>query len=101
VIQPAKATDDPRQIGPVYVIFLGVKAWQVEEAARTRNMEPMVGAETFVVPLQNGVEAPSQLAALAPGKIRNIGASLSNSENSTANSANEQKYCVRYFRKLV
>jgi 2-dehydropantoate 2-reductase len=90
VIQPAKATDDPTQVGPVDVIFLGVKAWQVEEAAR--NMGPMVGPETFVVPLQNGVEAPSQLTALlgvehvlgglcstfswivAPGRIRNIGA---------------------------
>jgi len=89
VIQPAKATDDPTQVGPVDVILLGVKAWQVEEVAR--NMEPMVGPETVVVPLQNGVEAPSQLAALlgaehvlgglcgtfswieAPGKIRNIG----------------------------
>jgi 2-dehydropantoate 2-reductase len=90
VIQPAKATDDPARVGQVDVIFLGVKAWQVEEAAR--NMGPMVGPETFVVPLQNGVEAPSQLAAelgaeqvlgglcgtfswiAAPGKIRNIGA---------------------------
>jgi 2-dehydropantoate 2-reductase len=90
VIQPAKATDDPTQVGPVEVIFLGVKAWQVEEAAR--NIRPMVGPETIVVPLQNGVEAPSQLAALlgaehalgglcgtfswivAPGRIRNIGA---------------------------
>ncbi len=34
----------------------GVKV-QVEEAAK--NMRPMVGLETFVVPLQNGVEAPS------------------------------------------
>jgi hypothetical protein len=55
VVQPAKATDDPMQVGPVDVIFLGVKAWQVEEAAR--NMQPMVGPQTLVVPLQNGVEA--------------------------------------------
>jgi 2-dehydropantoate 2-reductase len=41
VIQPAKATDDPRQIAPVDVILVGVKAWQVEEAAR--DMRPMVG----------------------------------------------------------
>jgi len=91
VIQPAKATDDPTQVDPVDVIFVGVKAWQVEEAAR--DMRPMVGPETVVVPLQNGVEAPSQLAAVlgaervlgglcgtfswvaAPGRIRNIGAS--------------------------
>jgi 2-dehydropantoate 2-reductase len=90
VIQPAKASDDPSQVGSVDVVLLGVKAWQVEEAAR--NMRPMIGPETFVVPLQNGVEAASQLAAflgaqhvlgglcgtfswvLAPGKIRSISA---------------------------
>jgi 2-dehydropantoate 2-reductase len=90
VIQPAKATNDPTQVGPVDVVLLGVKAWQVEEAAR--NMQPMVGPATFVVPLQNGVEAASQLAAVlgpenvlgglcgtfswavAPGKSRSISA---------------------------
>ena len=56
LIQPAKAADDPRQVAPVDVVLLGVKAWQVEEAAR--NMQPMVGPATFVVPLQNGVEWP-------------------------------------------
>jgi 2-dehydropantoate 2-reductase len=88
VIQPAKATDDPTLVAPVDVVLLGVKAWQVEEAAR--NMRPMVGPATFVVPLQNGVDAVSQLAAVlgpehvlgglcgtfswvaAPGKIRSI-----------------------------
>jgi 2-dehydropantoate 2-reductase len=47
LIQPAKATDDPKEVGPVDVILLGVKAWQVEEAAG--NMKPMVGPATFVV----------------------------------------------------
>jgi len=40
----------------VDAIILGVKAWQVAEAASL--MQPMIGPETFVVPLQNGVEAP-------------------------------------------
>ena len=44
------------------VVLLGVKAWQVRDAANA--MRPMFGAETFVVPLQNGVEAPAQLAAV-------------------------------------
>jgi 2-dehydropantoate 2-reductase len=42
------------------VILVSVKAWQVPEAAEA--MRPMVGPETFVVPLENGVEASSQLA---------------------------------------
>jgi len=89
VIQPAQASDDPIQVGVVDAVILGVKAWQVVEAARA--MKPMIGPETFVVPLQNGVEAPSQLAVMlgaknvlgglcgtmswivGPGHIRSIG----------------------------
>lgn len=61
VVQPVQATDDPAQVGPVDVILVGVKAWQVRQVAQT--MRPLVGPETFVVPLQNGVESPAQLAA--------------------------------------
>jgi 2-dehydropantoate 2-reductase len=60
LIQPAQATDDPAQVGVVDVVLLGVKAWQVPGAAQA--MRPLIGPDTFVVPLQNGVEAPSQLA---------------------------------------
>jgi 2-dehydropantoate 2-reductase len=62
VVQPAQATDDPAHAGVVDVVLVGVKAWQVPEVAQA--MRPLVGPETFVVPLQNGVEAPSQLAAV-------------------------------------
>jgi 2-dehydropantoate 2-reductase len=59
---PAQAAEDPKQIGPVDAVILGVKAWQVSQAAEA--MRPLMGPETFVVPLQNGVEASSQLAAV-------------------------------------
>jgi 2-dehydropantoate 2-reductase len=62
VLRPVQATDDPTQVGTVDVVLVGVKAWQVTEAAQA--MGPLVGPETFVVPLQNGVEAPDQLAAV-------------------------------------
>jgi 2-dehydropantoate 2-reductase len=62
VAKPVNATDDPAEAGPVDVILVGVKAGQVEEAANA--MRPMVGENTFVVPLQNGVEAPTRLAAV-------------------------------------
>jgi 2-dehydropantoate 2-reductase len=88
-VRPAVATDDPAEVGAVDVVLLGVKSWQVEEAAR--GLEPMLKPDTFVVPLQNGVEAAGQLAAtlgaervlgglcatfsfiVAPGRIRSIG----------------------------
>ena len=62
VVRPVQATDDPAQAGVVDAVLVGVKAWQVPEVAQA--MRPLVGPETFVVPLQNGVEAPSQLAAV-------------------------------------
>ncbi len=61
-IQPAQATDHPEEIGPVDAVLVGVKAWQVSEAARA--MRPLVGAHTLVLPLQNGVDAPEQLASV-------------------------------------
>lgn len=68
LIQPAQATDDSAVVGQVDVILLGVKAWQVPKAAS--EIQPMVGENTFVVPLQNGVDAPYQLSeVLGVGKV--------------------------------
>ena len=89
-VHPIQATDDPEKIGSVDVVLVGVKAWQVMEAAQA--MRPLVGTETCVVPLLNGVEAPTQLAEIlgtehvlgglcgcisfiaGPGHIRHVGA---------------------------
>lgn len=61
LIQPARATDTPRDIGPVDAVLLGVKTWQVAGVAAA--LKPLLGADTFVVPLQNGVETADVLAA--------------------------------------
>src|SRR5258708_7672902 len=61
-VSPVRATDDPAQVNNVDVVILGVKAWQIGEVAH--SMAPMIGASTFVLPLQNGVEAFEQLAAV-------------------------------------
>lgn len=70
VVRPAQATDDPSSAGLVDAVIIGVKAWQVSDAASA--VRPMLGPDTFVVPLQNGVEAPAQLSA-ALGAERVIG----------------------------
>ena len=88
-VRPANATDDPAEAGAVDVVLLGVKTWQVEESAR--RLAPMLGPNTFIVPLQNGVDAASQLIGVlgparvvgglcatfswisAPGRIRSLG----------------------------
>jgi 2-dehydropantoate 2-reductase len=61
-VPSVQATDDPTQVGQVDVVLVAVKAWQVPEAAQA--MRPIVGPETSVVPLQNGLEAPAQVAAV-------------------------------------
>jgi 2-dehydropantoate 2-reductase len=66
VIAPAEAAADPAHIGPVDVVLVGVKAWQVSETAST--LGPLLGPRTFVVPLQNGVEAADQLASVLGGE---------------------------------
>ena len=60
LVRPARATDEPSAVGTVDVVLLGVKAWQVPQAADA--MRPLVGEKTLIVPLQNGIEAPGQLA---------------------------------------
>jgi 2-dehydropantoate 2-reductase len=62
LIAPASATDDPATVGPVEVVLLGTKLFDVEAAARA--VGPMVGRETAIVCLQNGVEALDIVAHL-------------------------------------
>src|ERR1041384_1610308 len=61
LIKPARATDRVSEIGEVDLVILGVKAWQVPEAARA--IKPIVVPETTVLPLQNGVDAVGELIA--------------------------------------
>ncbi|HET9470520.1 MAG TPA: 2-dehydropantoate 2-reductase, partial [Usitatibacter sp.] len=48
-----KATGDPASIGPVDLVILSVKLWDTDAAARA--IAPIVGPETAVLSLQNGV----------------------------------------------
>ena len=88
-LAPASATDDPTQVGPVDVVLLGVKTWQLGPAIAA--LPPLLRPGTAVLTTQNGVEAPTQVAAAvgqsavlpgiakifafieAPGRIRHGG----------------------------
>jgi len=48
-----RATDDPRTLGPVDLVFFAVKLWDTEAAAR--SILPLIGPDTGVISLQNGV----------------------------------------------
>src|SRR3954451_5107876 len=60
VIDHPKATDDAASAGQFDAIFVTVKTWQIPEAAEQLNA--MLGADTMVIPLENGIDAPEQLA---------------------------------------
>jgi 2-dehydropantoate 2-reductase len=88
-IFPAQATNDPKKVGTADLALVAVKAWQVPEAARA--IRAFLSEEGVAIPLENGVEAPDQLAAElgdgralaglckiwssigAPGVIRHLG----------------------------
>ena len=59
-ITPSIATNRPEDVGVVDAVLLGVKAWDVHAAAAA--IRPMVGPTTGVLTLQNGVEAPTEVA---------------------------------------
>ena len=58
-LERVTATDDPTSAGNVDVILMAVKAWQLADAAR--SILPMIGSDTVVVPLENGIDAPTIL----------------------------------------
>jgi 2-dehydropantoate 2-reductase len=60
-IAPANATDDPDEVGPVELVMLCVKTYDL--AAAIEQMRPLVGPATAILTLQNGVEAPDLVAA--------------------------------------
>ena len=59
-IAEVTATDSPAEIGPVDVVLVTVKTWQLDAAIP--SMAPLIGPQTVVVPLLNGVDAPTILS---------------------------------------
>lgn len=70
ILERVSATDDPAAVGHVDAILLAVKAWQIPEAAK--NLASLLGPETMVVPLENGIDAPEVLIPLV-GQAHVIG----------------------------
>ncbi len=87
-IKPAKATDDPAQVGPVDWILFSVKTYDTETAAQ--QMRPMVGPQTAVITFQNGVDSPDQLGAII-GKEHVLAAPTQVVSNIVAPGVIEQK----------
>lgn len=78
-VSPTQATDDPATVGPVDVVLFCVKLWDVESAGQ--QIKPMMGKDTAVITLQNGIDAHERLVlilgqrAVMPG-VANISATI-------------------------
>jgi len=58
---PVWATDDPASIGPVDVVLFCVKSYDTEAAVA--QLPPLVGPQTAVISIQNGIENEAKIAA--------------------------------------
>lgn len=86
---PVQATDSAAEIGVVDYVLVSVKTWQLPDVIET--IRPLVGPDTAIITVQNGVEAPDQVAKVygqdavlpgaaeviayveSPGVIRHLG----------------------------
>jgi 2-dehydropantoate 2-reductase len=76
---PTQATDNPAEVGKVDFVLFCVKQWDVESAGE--HIRPLIGPDTAVIPLQNGVDAAERLIPiLGPnavmGGVAQISASI-------------------------
>jgi 2-dehydropantoate 2-reductase len=61
-LKDVNVTDDPTQIGPVDVVLFAVKLWDTETAGEQTC--PLLGPESRVITLQNGVDSVERLAPI-------------------------------------
>ena len=76
---PTRATDDPAEIGHVDIVLFCVKLWDVESAGE--RIKPLIGPDTAVIPLQNGIDAAERLIPIlgksaVMGGVAQISASI-------------------------
>src|SRR5205807_5085129 len=61
-LKDVNVTDDPRQVGAVDLVVFAVKLWDTETAGE--QARPLLGADTRVITLQNGVDSVERLAPI-------------------------------------
>lgn len=67
-LHPASITTDAAEIGPVDIVLVTVKLYQLQEA--TAGIDSLLGPDTLVVTTQNGISAPRLLAErLGPERV--------------------------------
>lgn len=66
-IAPANATDEPEEVGPVEVVLLCVKNYDLLPVID--QIRPLVASDTMIITLQNGVDAPDVVASVFGGDM--------------------------------
>jgi 2-dehydropantoate 2-reductase len=61
-LKDVDVTDDPKEVGPADLVLFAVKLWDTETAGE--QTRPLVGANTRVITLQNGVDSVERLAPI-------------------------------------
>ncbi len=61
-IDPAHATDDPTEVGPANIVLFATKLYDTEIAGEM--CKPLIGADTAVISLLNGVDSEEQLSRI-------------------------------------
>ena len=61
-ISPAQGTDDPARVGPVDIVLFATKLYDTETAGEL--CKPLVGDDTAVISLLNGVDSEQQLGRI-------------------------------------
>jgi 2-dehydropantoate 2-reductase len=61
-LKDVDVTDDPKQVGPVDLVLFAVKLWDTENAGE--QTRPLIGPNTRVITLQNGVDSVERLAPI-------------------------------------
>jgi 2-dehydropantoate 2-reductase len=59
---PTQATDEPASVGLVDFVLFCVKLWDLETAGAA--IRPLVGPNTAIIPLQNGIDASDRLVPI-------------------------------------
>jgi 2-dehydropantoate 2-reductase len=71
------ATSKPEEVGVVDLVLFCVKTYDLDEAAE--QIKPMIGSNTIVLTVQNGVEAPSRVGEVVGSEHVVAGVSIINS----------------------
>ncbi|MBN8936913.1 MAG: 2-dehydropantoate 2-reductase [Rhizobiales bacterium] len=69
-LKNVNATSDPKDVGPVDIVLFAVKLWDTEAAAELAK--PLVGPDTRVITLQNGVDSYERVSGIL-GKDQTVG----------------------------